>query len=309
MEGLKMLTPRDIETREFGRSKVGGYKTEDVEAFLDELLADYTALIEERDNLSRRVLTLSEKLENYRDEQEEWKMTLINTQKSYDEVIKSAQSKADEIIKAANEESENILKNVKNEVVNLTNEVESLKEIKNSLADEIDSFKSNLLAMYEKHIITIKDIQNLKKEAVAKKAPEAEAQVPEDTVNQAQEVPADDSTIVMRPLDEKDDSDKSVSARNEERPRLRDILITEDDDSDYEDDDLIIRGSRRRQRNKLSINNENNEKEDKIRDLFEEDNDKKKKIFGGKANKKPSRFFRSDDDDDDLFDDDDFDDE
>ena len=38
-----MLTPHDIEVKEFGRA-VRGYKTEDVDNFLDEIILDFQQL-------------------------------------------------------------------------------------------------------------------------------------------------------------------------------------------------------------------------------------------------------------------------
>ena len=64
-----MLSVRDIETKTFSRSKTG-YKEEEVEAFLDEIIVDYTALLEEKESLGKKVIVLSEKLETIRDEQE-----------------------------------------------------------------------------------------------------------------------------------------------------------------------------------------------------------------------------------------------
>ena len=42
-----MLTPNDIENKVFKKSKMKGYDIDDVEDFLEQLLADYEALYKE----------------------------------------------------------------------------------------------------------------------------------------------------------------------------------------------------------------------------------------------------------------------
>ena len=104
-----MLSVRDIETKTFSRSKTG-YKEEEVEAFLDEIIVDYTALLEEKESLGKKVIVLSEKLETIRDEQEARMQSLLSTQKSYDEVMRTAKMNAESLIndakKKADEESD-----------------------------------------------------------------------------------------------------------------------------------------------------------------------------------------------------------
>lgn len=160
-----MLTPRDIETKEFSHGK--GYKAEEVEAFLDEILVDYTALIEERDNLSRRVLALSEKLENFRDEQEEWKQTLLHTQKSYDEVMQLAKENSAKMIAEAEKEAAKIKEDAVKAANEATAEADKQRAEKNALSDEIANFKSKMLSIYEEHIKNLNNLPQIAKESLA----------------------------------------------------------------------------------------------------------------------------------------------
>ena len=48
-----MITPREIETKEFSRAKTGGYRPEEVDSFLDEILLSYTKLLEEKETALR----------------------------------------------------------------------------------------------------------------------------------------------------------------------------------------------------------------------------------------------------------------
>ena len=107
-----MLSVRDIETKTFSRSKTG-YKEEEVEAFLDEIIVDYTALLEEKESLGKKVIVLSEKLETIRDEQEARMQSLLSTQKSYDEVMRTAKMNAESLINDAKKKADELLKAAK----------------------------------------------------------------------------------------------------------------------------------------------------------------------------------------------------
>ena len=161
-----MLTPRDIEKKSFSHTRNNGYKTEEVEDFLEEIIADYSMLIEERENLSNRVLSLSDKLENIRDEQEVWKKTLMNTQKSYDEIIDSAKEKADAIIREANAKAVSITSSASAEAIEIKSKINDLIAHKNALAAEVEKFKNSLLSSYEAHIKIIQTIPTLAKEEI-----------------------------------------------------------------------------------------------------------------------------------------------
>ena len=144
-----MLSVRDIETKTFARSKTG-YKEEEVEAFLDEIIVDYTSLIEEKENLGKKVIALSEKLETIRDEQEARMQSLLSTQKSYDEVMRTAKinaesmlndakKKAEEILKAAKEQADQTVSEASSKGAEIEGETEAKKAEYNALADEIET--------------------------------------------------------------------------------------------------------------------------------------------------------------------------
>ena len=60
-----MLTPHDIEVKEFGRA-VRGYKTEDVDNFLDEIILDFQQLLDENKKLRESVAELDADLRQYK---------------------------------------------------------------------------------------------------------------------------------------------------------------------------------------------------------------------------------------------------
>lgn len=162
-----MLTARDIERKEFSRTRTTGYNMEEVDAFRDDVAALVLDLQTEKERLSEKALALSDKLEHIRDEQESWKKALINTQKDYDEVLADAQRRADEIIQKAKEDASAIRERAQSEAAAVVCEMENLKREKNALSSEIDAFKVTLVSTYEKHIQLIRDIPILEKEEVS----------------------------------------------------------------------------------------------------------------------------------------------
>ena len=85
-----MLTARDIQNKDFSKTRSAGYSIDEVNEFLDEVVSTIVHMTEEKNVLSTKALNLSEKLESIRDEQEIWKKSMITTQKSYEEVMESA---------------------------------------------------------------------------------------------------------------------------------------------------------------------------------------------------------------------------
>ena len=60
-----MLTPSDISGKKFEKSAFG-YKPEEVDMFLTEILNSYSAVYAEKEAAEEKLLVLAEKLEEYR---------------------------------------------------------------------------------------------------------------------------------------------------------------------------------------------------------------------------------------------------
>ena len=321
-----MLTPRDIEKKSFSHTRNNGYKTEEVEDFLEEIIADYSMLIEERENLSNRVLSLSDKLENIRDEQEVWKKTLMNTQKSYDEIIDSAKEKADAIIKEATAKAESITSAAEAEAIDIKSKINDLTAHKNALAAEVERFKDGLLASYEAHIKIIQTIPTISKEELAKTVDieiphisaveknisdatehnDADADAGTEPAEQEEDVKQEetkplDATMVVPPIKAQETEEETVTVTH---TRLRQPI--EADQADDDDDILVSRSARPSRPRTEPVRQNNKEissREEKLRNLFADEPAEKQKPK--KTKRKLSRFFV----DDDEIDDEDFDDE
>lgn len=290
-----MITPKDIEMKEFSRTKVGGYKPEEVDEFLDRILADYESLLEEREALNKRITYLNDKVEKARDDNDKMRSAVVTNQKSYDDMIGNAKKKADKIVADAQDYARRLIETAKEEA-------DHQQQVKTQLTAEVESFKSRLLAIYENHVKLISTIPVFQKNdneyesgalEMLKVATADMSQInspddyeePEsvsdlDNLEDDIVVPSSESTILM----------PSVHVEKQsESPRTRRLSTKNDDDLEFDDEDDDI--------DDVSANDK------QIKGLFS--SEKKKKSLFGNGKKKTSIFSKYNDDDDDDDDEDD----
>ena len=87
-----MLSSEEIRSITFEKS-MRGYRTEDVDAFLEQVAAGVDQLNAEREDLEKKLYILAQKVEEYRSEEETLKSALINAQRLGENVIHSAKDK------------------------------------------------------------------------------------------------------------------------------------------------------------------------------------------------------------------------
>ncbi len=333
-----MLSVRDIETKTFSRSKTG-YKEEEVENFLDEIIVDYTSLLEEKESLAKKVIALSDKLETLRDEQEARMQSLLSTQKSYDEVMRTAKINSDTIISEANKKAEDILKDAQLKASEMTEEgkkasaeleksIEDKKAEYNALASEIETVKKAIHVLCDKFSGDVENLPELAKKEL--KAVTVTAPVIEDKSFDNEEVEAISATEAEIDEDLISDKTKVVPVIKETKvadvPRAvtrekinRALEISEDDysDDEYDDDYSEFSDESRAEKIKGLFDNSDKEdiddypesEEDDFEDEYREDKKKKKFSLFGFGGKKKKHRDDYDDEDYDDYDDEDYDDE
>ena len=100
-----MMTPNDVAQHRFTTARFGGYTTNDVDEFLDDLTADYTALYKENAVLKGKMKVLVEKIAEYRATEDDMRMALLSARKNADAIVAEAEEKRSEILKQAEEEA------------------------------------------------------------------------------------------------------------------------------------------------------------------------------------------------------------
>lgn len=117
-----MLTPLDIENREFKRT-MGGYNRDDVEDFMGILLNDYEILYKQNFEMKERIKQLQAEIEQIKEDEANTEIGLFaevqtNTsseelekvEKQAEKLVSDAKEKANAIIREANEEIDKLNK-------------------------------------------------------------------------------------------------------------------------------------------------------------------------------------------------------
>ncbi len=180
-----MLTPNDISSKKFEKSAFG-YKPEDVDNFLSDIIDSYAAVYNEKEDAEKKLEVLAEKLEEYRSNEDSLRTVLMGAQKLGDNIVRDSKAKAEVIIS----EAENQVRQVFSESeAKILKEKETLSTLQKETAD----FKKRLLAMYRQHL----ELISLMPESSEEKDPEdevpseAEETVLEETVSAAEETDED----------------------------------------------------------------------------------------------------------------------
>lgn len=122
-----MLTPLDIQNKEFSRS-IRGYKETEVDSFLDEIIVYYEKLYKENIELKDKISALNERLEHYKNIEKTLQNTLVVAQNTAEEVSHNARKEAELIIKEAEENARKIIEDAHNEVVKIQKKYEEIKK-------------------------------------------------------------------------------------------------------------------------------------------------------------------------------------
>ncbi len=157
-----MLTLNDIINASFRKSGFSGYRTEDVDKFIDDVRESYDSLIKknieqkeeyeklkaENNQLLEKLKILAAKVEDYRSEEDEIKNALVSAQKLGDASIRESRHKAEIIIKDASLKAERIIAVANSDVAEQKKELENLQKT-------VSDFRSKLLASYKEHLTLI----------------------------------------------------------------------------------------------------------------------------------------------------------
>lgn len=266
-----MITPKEIETKEFTSTKGGGYKGDEVDQFLDEILVDYTRLLEERNALKNKVNLLTEKLTELSEAAVAAPAVIpevapVVIPQDPSEEMEAARKKAQRLVADAEDYAKKLIETAQYEA-NRQNSVTQ------KLTAEIESFKKSLLDTYNAHMKMIEEIPNANFEDVKIGSETL------DILNQSFNDTAAEPVV-----------EEIVAPVVEEAP----INFAEETQELDFDEDLLEKSSKRAFAKRTSKG---------LEDLFDSEDVKKKK----EPKKKRKLFFRDEDedDDDDFFDDDD----
>ena len=96
-----MLSPVDIQNKEFRKAKVGGYHVAEVNEFLDEVLEAYQHITKENYELKDKINMLNDNIQYYRTMEATIQNALVLAEKTAQDTKTLAYEKADQIKKDA----------------------------------------------------------------------------------------------------------------------------------------------------------------------------------------------------------------
>lgn len=148
-----MLTSDDIKNISFRRSAFGGYKPEDVDAFVDDIQLSYEEIMRENQNLTLTVQKLERNLKKFYSEEDSIRKVLLDLKMVTEKSLEEAKTKATNIISEATNTSESIISEAKKKVA-------CEEQIAENLKKESTRLKNCLEKIYEEHLKIINKIPN-----------------------------------------------------------------------------------------------------------------------------------------------------
>lgn len=140
-----MLTIEEIKNIAFRKAGMGGYRPDDVDEFIDDVIATFEQMKAEKADLLRKMNILATKIEQYRNDEETVRNALLNSQKLADQAQKEAKDKATYIIKAAEKKSRSILTEAE-----MATERE--KDKYEAVLNETAKLRKEMISLYKKHL-------------------------------------------------------------------------------------------------------------------------------------------------------------
>ena len=142
-----MYTAEEIREIAFTKS-FGGYKTVEVDDFVDRCADTVESLTAENAELNKKLEILANKLLEYRNEEDTIRTTLMSAQRLGDTVLREAKHKAELILEDATIKSEKTIDELKAQE---DAERANLAKLKQDIAD----FKARILDMYREHLTQV----------------------------------------------------------------------------------------------------------------------------------------------------------
>ena len=139
-----MLTPLDIQNKEFSKG-VRGYKEEEVDEFLDQIITDFQTLLSENVKLRSDLEDANKKVQDIKSTEGSVITTLESAKALMNEIAQSAEKRAEVLVKNAELDAELKVRQAKENLAQLKSE-ETL------LRTRVSSYKTRLKALLDSEL-------------------------------------------------------------------------------------------------------------------------------------------------------------
>jgi len=131
-------TPLDIQRREFEKS-FRGVDSDEVRSFLHELAAEWEEVLQENQRMRGEILDLRERLQQYQEQDRIFRETLLQAQKTREDLLDSANRECTLRIKEAEFRGEEIAREAQQKVVEFEATLRTLKLERIRILQEFDT--------------------------------------------------------------------------------------------------------------------------------------------------------------------------
>lgn len=142
------LTPLDIQNKEFRRA-FRGYHDEEVDEFLDQIIKDYTELMNENTVLKEQIEGLRAQLGQYHQLEDTLNKTLVVAQQTAEEVKNNARKEAEVILQEARLQAERLVEAGQAKARKIVADHEELMKASNAFRSKLRSMVKAQLELLE----------------------------------------------------------------------------------------------------------------------------------------------------------------
>jgi cell division initiation protein len=144
------LTALDIHHKEFGHA-LRGYNEEQVDSFLDQVADEFERLFKENIDLSEKIDAANERVRGYQQIEATLNATLVQAQRSSEEIINKAGAEADAVLRDAELKAKEIIHNALQRKQAIANELIRIKQAE-------EEFRARYKALLEDKLHSVNEI-------------------------------------------------------------------------------------------------------------------------------------------------------
>lgn len=133
------ITPMDVRQQQFTVRMFRGFDVQEVDTFLEDLAADYEALLKENALLKEQLQALEGRTRGLEDRERVLQETLVTTQRVVEEMKESARREATLIVREAELRGEKVVEAARATEATLQADLTALKRMRRQLAESLRS--------------------------------------------------------------------------------------------------------------------------------------------------------------------------
>jgi len=133
------ISPMDIRQQQFTVRMFRGFDVQEVDTFLEDLAADYEALLKENALLKEQLQVLEDRARSLEDREKVLQETLVTTQRVMEEMKEAARREAALMVREAEFQGQKIVEGARNEEAVIRAEVAQLRRTRRQLGEGLRS--------------------------------------------------------------------------------------------------------------------------------------------------------------------------